>query len=398
MSSDTTLRPKQHVNIGTLGHVDHGKTTLTAALTKVLSAAGLAQFTAYDQIDQAPEERAGGIGIHTARVGYESETRTYAHVDCPGHADFVKRMVAGAAQMDGAILVVSAADGVMPQTREHVELARQVGISHLVVFLNKADMVEGEELVALVEREVRDLLSSEGYEGTPIIRGSALQALRCGCGQRSCPKCGPIFDLVAACDAHIPVPERAMDKPFLMPLEEVYEAQPGAVSATGVIERGSIRCGDTVELVGLGATQRATVTGIEMFRRPLLEAQAGDGVNLILQGTAGLGSVVRGQVAAQPGSASAHRKFKAEAYALAKEEGGRQSAFFKGYCPQFLIRTTDVQGSVELPADREMVMPGDNVAVQVELQAAVALEKGLRFAILEGGRTVGAGTVTEIVE
>lgn len=398
MASNTSERPKVHLNVGTLGHVDHGKTTLTAALTRVLSGAGLAQFTAYEEIDKAPEERAGGIGIHTARVGYESETRSYAHVDCPAHADFVKQMVAGAAQMDGAILVVSAADGVMPQTREHIQLARQVGVPRIVVFLNKADMVEGQELVALVEREVQDLLAAEGYDGTPMIRGSALQALRCGCGVRSCPKCGSIFDLVAACDTHIPVPERPVDRPFLLPIEEVYEAAPGSVSVTGVIERGRIRCGETVEIVGLGETQSATVTGVEMFRRPLTQAQAGDGVSLVLQGAAGLFGLARGQVVAHPGTASAHRKFKAEAYALAKEEGGRQSAFFRGYRPQFLIRTTDVQGSVGLPADREMVMPGDNMAVQVELQAAVALEKGLRFAILEGGRTVGAGTITEIVE
>ncbi len=395
MASGTNDQPKVHLNIGTLGHVDHGKTTLTAALTRVLSGVGQAQFTAYDQIDKAPEERNGGIGIHTARVGYESATRSYAHVDCPAHADFVKQMIAGAAQMDGAILVVSAADGVMPQTREHIQLAKRVGVPRIVVFLNKADMVEGQELMALVEKEVQDLLAAEGYAGTPMVRGSALQALRCGCGVRSCPKCGPIFDLVAACDAHFPVPERPVDRPFLMPVEEVYEGTPGSVSVTGVIERGSVRRGDTVEIAGLRETQRATVSGVEMFQRPLTQAQAGDGVSLRLEGASGL---VRGQVLARPGSVSAHKKFKAEAYALAKEEGGRQSAFFKGYRPQFLIRTTDVAGSVELPAGLEMVMPGDNMAVEVELQDAVVLEKGLQFAILEGGRTVGAGTVTEIVE
>jgi len=397
MPSAVSERTKPHANIGTLGHVDHGKTTLTAAITRVLSAAGLAQFTAYDQIDKAPEEKAGDIGIHTARVEYQTPTRHYAHVDCPGHADYVKHMVTGAAQMDGAILVVSAADGVMPQTREHVQLAKQVGVPHLVVFLSKADQVDGEELITLVEKEVRDLLASEGYADSPVVRGAALLALRCGCGSRQCPKCGPILALMDACDAHIPVPERAVDKPFLMPVEEVYEPTSGGVAVAGVVERGRARAGQAVEIVGLGETQRATIAGVEMFQRAMVEAQAGDRVSLFLGGVE-RGGIRRGQVIALPASAAAHRKFKAEAYTLTKEEGGRQSAFFKGYRPQFLIRTVDVAGSVELPSDREMVLPGDNAAVQVELEAPVALEKGLRFAILEGGRTVGAGTVTEIVE
>jgi elongation factor Tu len=397
MPSAVSERTKPHANIGTLGHVDHGKTTLTAAITRVLAGAGLAQFTAYDQIDKAPEERAGDIGIHTARVEYETPARHYAHVDCPGHADYVKHMVTGAAQMDGAILVVSAADGVMPQTREHVLLAKQVGVPHLVVFLNKSDMVEGDELLSLVEKEIRDLLAAEGFAGAPVVKGSALNALRCGCGSRQCPKCGPIFELMDACDAHIPVPARAVDKPFLMPVEDVYESASGGVAVAGVVERGRARAGQAVEIVGLGETIPASIGGVEMFQRAMVEAQAGDRVSLLLHG-ADLGKIRRGQVIALPGSASPHRKFKAEAYTLTKEEGGRQSAFFKGYRPQFLFRTMDVAGSVELPADREMVMPGDNAAVQVELEVPVALEKGLRFAILEGGRTVGAGTVTEIVE
>ncbi len=399
MSSESSPKTKPHLNVGTLGHVDHGKTTLTAAITLVLSKGGLAQVAPYGKIDKAGEQKAAGVPLNSAHVTFETAARRYDHVDCPGHADYVKNMIAGASQMDGAILVVSAADGPMPQTREHIQLAREVGIQHIIVFLNKTDMVDGAELVDLVEKEVRDVLSSFGYSGgeVPVVRGSALKALQCGCGSRSCEKCAPIYALVEACDASIPVPERPVDRPFLMAIEEAHESAGRGTVVTGVIERGRVRPGQDLEVVGMGATQKTVVEAVEAFHRALDEGQAGDRVALVLRGIA-KEDLRRGRVLAQPGSAAAHRTFKAEAYTLSKEEGGRHSAFLKGYRPQFLFRTMDLAGSVELPPDRDMVMPGDNVAVQVELQAPIALEKGLRFAILEGGRTVGAGTITEIVE
>jgi len=399
MATELHHRTKPHLNIGTLGHVDHGKTTLTAAITLVLSKAGLAQAAAYGEIDKAPEQRNGGIPMNSAHVEYESDKRHYAHVDCPGHADYVKNMITGASQMDGAILVVSAADGPMPQTREHLLLARQVGVPNIVVFLNKTDMVEGQELVDLVEKEVRAVLSSCGYPGgeIPVVRGSALKALQCGCGSRTCEKCKAIFDLMAACDSYIPDPSRPVDRPFLMAVEESYDAAGRGAVAIGLVERGTVKAGQEVELIGLGATRKARVTSLEISRRTVEEGQAGDRVGLVLEGYTPA-DLKPGSVLAEPGTVTAHTKFVAEAYTLSKEEGGRQTAFLKGYTPQFHFRTTVLSGTVELPSDRDMVLPGDNVAIQVELQAPVALEKGLRFAILEEGRTVGAGTVTEIVE
>ena len=389
-------RNKPHVNIGTIGHVDHGKTTLTAAITKVLAGKGQAEFKAFDQIDNAPEERERGITIATAHVEYETDNRHYAHVDCPGHADYVKNMITGAAQMDGAILVVSAADGPMPQTREHILLARQVGVPYMVVFLNKADMVDDEELLELVELEIRELLSSYDFPGDeiPIIMGSALQALNGEAGDLAQPA---IEKLMAAVDAYIPVPVRAIDKPFLMPVEDVFSISGRGTVATGRVERGIVKVGEEVEIVGIKKTAKTTVTGVEMFRKLLDEGRAGDNIGALLRGVK-REDVERGQVLAKPGSITPHTKFKAEAYVLTKEEGGRHTPFFNGYRPQFYFRTTDVTGVAELPAGTEMVMPGDNVAMIVNLITPIAMDDGLRFAIREGGRTVGAGVVVSIIE
>jgi elongation factor Tu len=390
-------RTKPHVNVGTIGHVDHGKTTLTAAITRIQAAKGLADFVAFDNIDKAPEERARGITIATAHVEYETEARHYAHVDCPGHADYVKNMITGAAQMDGAILVVSAADGPMPQTREHILLARQVNVPYIVVFLNKVDMVDDPELLELVELEVRELLSEYDYPGddTPIVLGSGLRALESGdpgseWGQK-------ITELMNAIDSYIPLPEREVDKPFLMPVEDVFSITGRGTVATGRIERGKIKVGETVEIVGMNSEKSTTVTGVEMFRKLLDEGQAGDNVGLLLRGV-GKEEIERGMVLAKPKSIAPHTKFKAEVYVLTKEEGGRHTPFFNGYRPQFYFRTTDVTGSAELPEGVEMVMPGDNVQMSVELITPIAMERELRFAIREGGRTVGAGVVTEILD
>ncbi len=392
MSKEKFDRSKPHVNIGTIGHVDHGKTSLTAAITKFFSK----EFKAYDQIDKAPEEKARGITISTSHVEYESATRHYAHVDCPGHADYVKNMITGAAQMDGAILVVSAADGPMPQTREHILLARQVGVPSLVVFLNKCDMVDDEELLELVEMEVRELLSSYQFPGDtiPIVRGSALVAL-----EEGDKKLGEdaIRKLIDAVDASIPIPERAKDKPFLMPVEDVFSISGRGTVVTGRVERGIIKVNEEIEIVGLKATIKSTVTGVEMFRKLLDSGEAGDNIGALLRGTK-REEVERGQVLAAPGSIKPHKKFKAEAYILTKEEGGRHTPFFTNYRPQFYFRTTDVTGTVQLPSGVEMVMPGDNIAMDIELIAPIAMDEGLRFAIREGGRTVGAGVVSKIVE
>jgi len=387
-------RNKPHCNIGTIGHVDHGKTSLTAAITKILAKTGGATFTAYDQIDKAPEEKARGITISTAHVEYETTNRHYAHVDCPGHADYVKNMITGAAQMDGAILVVSAADGPMPQTREHILLARQVGVPALVVFMNKVDMVDDPELLELVELEVRELLSSYQFPGDdiPIIKGSALCAL-----EDRDPEIGEqaILQLMAAVDSYIPQPERAKDRPFLMPVEDVFSISGRGTVATGRVERGVIKVGEEVEIVGLKATTKTVVTGVEMFRKLLDQGEAGDNIGALLRGTK-REEVERGQVLAAPGSITPHTKFKAEAYILTKEEGGRHTPFFTNYRPQFYFRTTDVTGVVQLPEGTEMVMPGDNVSMDVELIQPIAMDEGLRFAIREGGRTVGAGVVAKI--
>jgi elongation factor Tu len=387
-------RNKPHCNIGTIGHVDHGKTSLTAAITKILAKSGGATFTAYDQIDKAPEERARGITISTAHVEYETKNRHYAHVDCPGHADYVKNMITGAAQMDGAILVVSAADGPMPQTREHILLARQVGVPALVVFMNKVDMVDDPELIELVELEVRELLSSYQFPGDdiPIIKGSALNALEdsnAELGEQA------ILQLMAEVDRYIPQPERPMDRPFLMPIEDVFSISGRGTVVTGRIERGVVNVGDEVEIVGLKPTVKTTVTGVEMFRKLLDRGEAGDNIGALLRGTK-REDVERGQVLAKPGSITPHTNFKAEAYVLTKEEGGRHTPFFTNYRPQFYFRTTDVTGVVKLPEGTEMVMPGDNVSMEVELIAPIAMDEGLRFAIREGGRTVGAGVVASI--
>ncbi len=391
-------RTKPHINVGTIGHVDHGKTTLTAAITRVLSTLGQAEFTAYDQIDKAPEERERGITIATAHVEYETEKRHYAHVDCPGHADYVKNMITGAAQMDGAILVVSAADGPMPQTREHILLARQVGVPNIVVFLNKADMVDDAELMELVEIEVRDLLSSYEFPGDeiPIVAGSALKALECGCGKRDCEWCGKIWELMDAVDDYIPTPERDTDKPFLMPVEDTHSITGRGTVVTGRVERGQVKVGEEIEIVGLVDTaKKSVVTGVEMFRKTLDLAVAGDNIGCLLRGV-DKEEVERGQVLAKPGSIKPHTKYSAEVYVLSKDEGGRHTPFFNGYRPQFYFRTTDVTGVVNLPEGVEMVMPGDNVTMEIELIAPIAMEEGLRFAIREGGRTVGAGVVTAI--
>jgi elongation factor Tu len=389
-------RTKPHCNIGTIGHVDHGKTTLTAAITKVLAEQGKAQFTAYDQIDKAPEEKARGITINTAHVEYETANRHYAHVDCPGHADYVKNMITGAAQMDGAILVVSAADGPMPQTREHILLARQVGVPYIIVFLNKCDMVDDAELLELVEMEVRELLSKYDFPGDdiPIIKGSALKALE---GDKGELGEGAIMKLAEALDSYIPTPERAIDGTFLMPVEDVFSISGRGTVVTGRIERGVIKVGDEVEIVGLRPTAKTTCTGVEMFRKLLDQGQAGDNVGILLRGTK-REEVERGQVLAKPGSITPHTHFTGEVYVLSKEEGGRHTPFFNNYRPQFYFRTTDVTGAIELPKDKEMVMPGDNVTITVKLIAPIAMEEGLRFAIREGGRTVGAGVVSKIIE
>lgn len=400
MAKQKFERTKPHVNVGTIGHVDHGKTTLTAAITLILSKAGLAQAKGYDEIDKAPEEKARGITISTTHVEYETAKRHYAHVDCPGHADYVKNMITGAAQMDGAILVVSAADGPMPQTREHILLARQVGVPYIVVFLNKADMVDDPELIELVEMEVRDLLNQYEFPGddTPIVVGSALKALECGCGKRECQWCGKIWELMDIVDEYIPTPERDIDKPFLMPVEDVFTITGRGTVATGRVERGKVKVGDEVEIIGLTTESRKTVvTGVEMFRKTLDEAQAGDNIGVLLRGIQ-RDEVERGQVLAKPGTIKPHTKFEAQVYVLTKEEGGRHTPFFNGYRPQFYFRTTDVTGTIQLPEGVEMVMPGDHVTLRVELITPIAMEEGLKFAIREGGRTVGAGVVSAIIE
>ena len=396
MSKAKFERTKPHVNVGTIGHVDHGKTTLTAALTLVLSKKFGGEAKAYDQIDNAPEEKARGITINTAHVEYETGKRHYAHVDCPGHADYVKNMIAGAAQMDGAILVVSAADGPMPQTREHILLARQVGVPYIIVFMNKADMVDDKELLELVEMEVRELLSKYEFPGdkTPIIIGSALKALE---GDKTDMGEGAIFKLADALDSYIPQPKRALDGPFLMPVEDVFSISGRGTVVTGRVERGIVKVGDELEIVGLKPTIKTVCTGVEMFRKLLDQGQAGDNIGVLLRGTK-REEVERGQVLAKPGSITPHTKFAAEVYVLSKEEGGRHTPFFNGYRPQFYFRTTDVTGAVELPAGTEMVMPGDNVAITVQLIQPIAMEEGLRFAIREGGRTVGAGVVSKVIE
>ena len=396
-------RTKPHVNIGTIGHVDHGKTTLTAAITMVLAQQGQAEATKYDEIDKAPEEKERGITINTAHVEYETETRHYSHVDCPGHADYVKNMITGAAQMDGAILVVSAADGPMPQTREHILLARQVGVPYIVVFMNKVDMVDDEELLELVEMEIRDLLSSYEFPGDdiPVIKGSALKALEAvqdGKDVKSDEWCKAIFELMEAVDTYIPTPERESDKPFLMPVEDVFSITGRGTVATGRVERGTVKVQDTVEIVGLSEEKKTTVvTGVEMFRKLLDEAVAGDNIGALLRGIQ-RNEIERGQVLAAPGTIHPHTHFKGQVYVLKKEEGGRHTPFFNGYRPQFYFRTTDVTGVIELPEGVEMVMPGDNVVMTIKLITQIAMEEGLRFAIREGGRTVGAGVVTEIME
>ena len=397
MAKEKFERTKPHVNVGTIGHVDHGKTTLTAAITKALEKKGMASFIAFDEIDKAPEERERGITIATAHVEYETEKRHYAHVDCPGHADYVKNMITGAAQMDGAVLVVSAADGPMPQTREHVLLARQVGVPYIVVYLNKTDMVDDPELLDLVELEVRDLLSSYDFPGDdiPVIRGSALKALEAE--DADAPEAETVFELMEALDSYIPEPERDVDKDFLMPIEDIFSISGRGTVVTGRVDRGIVKVGEEIEIVGIRPTAKTVVTGVEMFRKLLDQGQAGDNIGVLLRGTK-KDEVERGQVLAKPGSITPHTKFRGEVYVLSKDEGGRHTPFFNGYRPQFYFRTTDVTGSSTLPEGTEMVMPGDNVNLTVDLIAPIAMEKGVRFAIREGGRTVGAGTVTEIIE
>jgi len=392
-------RKKPHINIGTIGHIDHGKTTLTAAITQILEKQRLAQFIPFEEIDKAPEEKERGITIAIAHVEYETEKRHYAHIDCPGHADYIKNTITGAAQMDGSILVVAADDGPMPQTREHILLSRQVGVPSIVVFINKIDMVEDEELIELVELEVRELLSKYEFPGdeVPVIKGSALKALECGCGKRECKWCGPIWQLLDAIDEYIPQPVRPLDKPFLMPIEDVFSISGRGTVVTGRVERGIIKPGQEVEIVGLGPTRKTVATSIEMFRKILDEGRAGDNIGVLLRGI-GKDEVERGMVLAVPGSITPHTRFKAEVYVLTKEEGGRHTPFFPGYRPQFYFRTTDVTGVVTLPEGVEMVMPGDNVNLEVSLLEPIAMEEGLRFAIREGGRTVGAGVVTKILE
>jgi len=400
MAKEKFVRSKPHVNIGTIGHVDHGKTTLTSAITCVLHKKGFAEARAYDSIDNAPEERERGVTINISHVEYQTENRHYAHIDCPGHADFIKNMITGAAQMDGAILVVSAADGPMPQTREHILLARQVNVPSMVVFLNKVDMVEDKELIELVEMEVRDLLTKYNFPGdkTPIIKGSALNAMNCACAKDDCPNCKPIFELMQAVDSFIPLPKRDLDKPFLMAVEDVFSIEGRGTVGTGRIERGKVKLNETVDIVGLRPEVGHTVvTGIEMFRKLLDEGMAGDNVGLLLRGV-DKQTLERGMVLAAPGSITPHTKFKAQIYILSKEEGGRHTPFFKGYRPQFYFRTTDVTGDCHLPEGVEMVMPGDNIQLEVELIIPIAMEKESRFAIREGGHTVGAGVVSEIIK
>jgi len=393
-------RTKPHVNVGTIGHVDHGKTTLTSAITKMLAQRGLAQAKAYDEIDNAPEEKARGVTINVHHAEYETEKRHYAHVDCPGHTDYIKNMITGAAQMDGAILVVAASEGPMPQTREHILLARQVGVPSIVVYLNKVDMVDDPELVELVELEVRDLLTKYKFSGDkiPIIRGSALQAMECGCGKDTCEKCKSIAELMAAVDSSIPTPAREVDKPFLMAVEDVFSITGRGTVATGRVERGTVKVGDDVERVGVRETRKTVVTGVEMFRKLLDRAEAGDNIGVLLRGIE-KDDMERGMVLAKPGSITPHKRFKGQVYVLTKEEGGRHTPFFKGYRPQFFFRTTDVTGNIEsLPEGVEMVIPGDDTTMECSLITPIAMEKELRFAIREGGRTVGAGVVTEIIE
>jgi len=397
MAKEKFDRTKPHLNVGTIGHVDHGKTTLTAAITKTQAAQGFADFVAFDEIDKAPEERERGITIATAHVEYETANRHYAHVDCPGHADYVKNMITGAAQMDGAVLVVSAADGPMPQTREHILLARQVGVPYIVVYMNKVDQVDDEELLDLVELELREMLSYYEFPGDdlPMIRGSALQALESD--DPESPACASILELLEALDSYIPQPEREVDQAFLMPIEDIFTISGRGTVVTGRVDRGVVLIGDEVEIIGIRETAKTVVTGVEMFRKLLDRGEAGDNIGVLLRGTK-KDEVERGQVLAKPGSITPHTKFKGEVYVLGKDEGGRHTPFFSGYRPQFYFRTTDVTGVAELPEGTEMVMPGDNVNLSVELIAPIAMEKGVRFAIREGGRTVGAGTVTEVIE
>ena len=399
MAKEKFERNKPHANIGTIGHVDHGKTTLTAAITKVLSFEGKAQFFAYDSIDKAPEERERGITINTAHVEYETEKRHYAHVDCPGHADYVKNMITGAAQMDGAILVVSAADGPMPQTREHILLSRQVGVPHIVVFMNKIDQVDDPELLDLVEMEIRELLNEYEFPGddTPIIKGSALKVLESNSKDPSAPEYACIHELMKAIDEFVPTPERDSDKPFLMPIEDIFTITGRGTVATGRVERGKLNMNEEVEIVGMGESKKSTVTGIEMFRKLLDSAEAGDNIGVLLRGIE-KDDIERGQVIAKPGTIHPHTKFEGQVYVLKKEEGGRHTPFFNNYRPQFYFRTTDVTGVISLPSGTEMCMPGDNVTMNVELITPIAVEEGLRFAIREGGRTVGSGVVTKIIE
>ena len=398
MSKETFVREKPHVNVGTIGHVDHGKTTLTAGITKVMAMLGGAEFQGYADIDNAPEERERGITIATAHVEYQSETRHYAHVDCPGHADYVKNMITGAAQMDGAILVVSAADGPMPQTREHIVLAKQVGVPYIIVYLNKVDQVDDEELLELVEMEVRELLSTYDFPGDdlPIIKGSALTVEKCESTDASAPEYKSIIELISALDSYIPLPKREIEKDFLMPVEDIFSISGRGTVATGRIEQGIINVSDEVEIVGIRETAKTTVTGVEMFRKLLDRGEAGDNVGLLLRGTK-REDIERGQVICKPGSITPHTKFKGEVYILTKDEGGRHTPFFTNYRPQFFFRTTDVTGVIQLPEGTEMVMPGDHVTVTVELITSIAMDEGLRFAIREGGRTVGAGTISEII-
>ena len=400
MAKEKFLRTKPHINVGTIGHVDHGKTTLTSAITMCLSKKGMAEVRSFDSIDKAPEEKERGITIAIAHVEYETENRHYAHVDCPGHADYIKNMITGAAQMDGAILVVSAADGPMSQTREHILLARQVNVPSMVVFLNKVDMVDDKELLDLVELEIRELLSKYEFPGDkiPIVKGSALKAMECGCGKDECPTCKPIFELMKAVDDFIPTPKRDIEKPYLMAVEDVFSITGRGTVATGRIERGIVKVNDNIEIIGMRPeVQKSVVTGVEMFRKLLDEGQAGDNVGILLRGT-DKKDIDRGMVLAKPGSITPHTQFKAEVYILTKEEGGRHTPFFNGYRPQFYFRTTDVTGIAKLPEGVEMVMPGDNVTMEVTLITPIAMEKELRFAIREGGRTVGAGVISEIIK
>jgi elongation factor Tu len=399
MAREKFVRTKPHVNVGTIGHIDHGKTTLTSAITKVLSTAGKAKATAFEEIDSAPEEKARGITIAVAHIEYETDNRHYAHIDCPGHADYIKNMITGAAQMDGAILVVSASDGPMPQTREHVLLARQVNVPAIVVFMNKVDMVDDKELLDLVEVETRDLLIKYKFPGDeiPIVRGSALKAMNCGCGKKECESCKSIWELMAAVDSYIPTPKRDTEKDFLMPVEDVFTITGRGTVGTGRVERGKVKTGEEVELIGFGKRKKAVVTGVEMFRKTLDEGLAGDNVGVLLRGVE-KEELERGMVVAKPNSINPHTKFKSEVYVLTKEEGGRHTPFFPGYRPQFYLRTTDVTGTIELPKGVEMVMPGDNIQMEVNLITPIAIEQGLRFAIREGGHTVGAGVVASIVE